>query len=119
MMRQFSCFFAVIAGFYVFAMIGCNNPDAKYTRVEGVVTYNQQPVEGAIVMFLPANHAESAEPAAGSTDANGRYTLTSSGAVDGGRGILPGEYSVTVRKSVVPPDPDQAAYDQGQITYDQ
>ena len=116
-MRQFHVFFAAIIT--VCFVIGCSNPDRKYTKVEGVVIYNQQPVAGASVTFLPVNPGSDTEPAAGRTDANGKFTLTSSGARGGGQGLLAGEYNVVVTKISVPPDPDDEAFAQGTITYNE
>jgi len=118
-MRQFSRFFVPVLGFCMIVMIGCGKNDARYSKIEGVITYNQQPVEGATVTFSPVNYVDGAEPAAGRTDASGRYTLTSSGAVSGGTGILPGEYSVVVKKTTAAPDPDDVAFSAGKITYDE
>ena len=118
-MRLFSCFFMLIIGLFVLGMIGCRNPDARYTKVEGVVTYKQQPVEGATVTFLPSDTGTDIEPAAGITDANGKFLLTSSKAIKGGTGILPGEYVVLISKITTPPDPDHEAFEQGKITFDE
>ena len=84
--------------------IGCSNPDSKYAKVTGTITYKQQPVEGANVTFLPVDSG--GEPASGRTDASGTFSLTSSQAVGGGRGVLPGEYLVIVSKRLPPKDPD-------------
>ena len=118
-MRQFFRFFVFVIGLYVLAMIGCHNPDARYTKVEGVVTYNQQPVEGASVTFLPKSSGADMEPASGLTDASGKFSLTSSQAIRGGAGILPGEYVILVTKIISPPDPDYDAFAQGEINYDE
>jgi hypothetical protein len=81
--------------------------------VTGTITYKGQAVEGASISFLPVS--PDAEPAAGRTDASGTYTLTSVYAVKGGKGVLPGEYTVLVVKSAMPPDPDAEAYNRGEI----
>ena len=112
-------FVPIIIACFVLTPIGCSNPDSKYTKVEGVVTYNQQPVAEATVTFLPVSPGSDIESAAGRTDASGRFSLTSSGAVRGGQGILPGEYHVVVTKTRVPSDPDNEAFEQGTITYDE
>ena len=116
-MRQF-VFLSVIS-LCVLAWIGCSHPDSQYTKVEGTITYNQQPVEGANVTFLPVGGGTDLEPASGITDSSGKFFLTSSKAVKGGSGILPGEYVVLVSKIVIPADPDTEAFEQGTITYDE
>ena len=118
-MQRFSRFFVSLLGFFVLVLVGCSNSDSRYTKVEGTVTYNQQPMEGANVTFLPVSAGENNEPAAGRTDAGGKFSLTSSKAVKGGSGILPGEYVVLVSKVVLPPDPDGEAFEQGTITYEE
>jgi len=113
-MRSFNIFLTTVAaGLFVLALAGCN-PDRRYTKVSGTITYNGQVVEGASVSFLPVS--PDAEPAAGRTDASGTYTLTSVYAVKGGKGVLPGEYTVLVMKSEMPPDPLVALFEQGKIT---
>jgi hypothetical protein len=113
-MRSLNIFLTtVVAGLFVLALAGCN-PDRRYTKVSGTITYNGQVVEGASVSFLPAG--PDGEPASGRTDASGRYTLTSVYAVSGGTGVLPGEYTVLVVKSEMPPDPYVELYNQGRIT---
>ena len=98
-------------------VIGCNNENARFSHVTGVVTLNGEPVSGATIRFT--TESEEGESATGITDASGRYTLTSSSATDGGRGALPGEYRVSISKLDVPPNPDQEAYDRGEISYDE
>ena len=113
-MRYFHVFLAmVVVGWFALALIGCS-PDNRYTKVTGTITYKGQVVEGASVSFLP--FSPDAEPAAGRTDANGEFTLTSVYAVKGGKGVLPGEYTVLVVKSEMPPDPLVELFNQGKIT---
>jgi hypothetical protein len=117
-MKHNSFLMAIVAGLFVFVTAGCGgNPDSKYAKVEGTITYKQQPVDGANVSFLPVD--ANGESAAGKTDASGKFSLTSSQAVKGGQGLLPGEYRVLVSKSVTPVDPDEEAFSQGKITYDE
>ena len=116
-MRQLPNVFVPIIGLFVLVLTGCSDPDARYSRVEGTVTYNGQPVEAASVTFLPTGGE--LEPASGHTDVNGRFVLTSSRAARGGSGALPGEYTVIISKVVVSPDPDFEALKQGQITQEE
>lgn len=86
--------------------------------MEGTITYNGQPVDGASVLFQPLD--PNGEAGAGRTDTSGRFTMTSTHAQRDGAGVLPGEYRVLVtkREVVVPPvDPDRQAFEQGRITY--
>ena len=102
----------------ILVLTGCSNPDSRYSMVEGTIIYNGAPVEGATVNFQTVS--PDGESASGRTDVNGKFTLTSVSAVDGGRGALPGDYQVIVTKrEVAPPDPDQAAHDRGEIDYDE
>ena len=117
---QHNIFFtSILLGLSVLVFAGCKNPDARFVKVEGTITYNGQTVGGANVAFTPVGG--DGEPAAGKTDASGKYTLTSGGAKSGGTGVLPGEYSVRVWKteSTETQDPDTAAYERGEITYDE
>jgi len=107
-----------LVGLLAMVLCGCGSPDSKYTKVEGTITYNGEPVEGATVTFIATD--SSGESAAGRTDESGKYTVTSSQAVHGGAGVLPGEYVVLVSKRSAPTaDPNQAAFDRGEITYDE
>jgi hypothetical protein len=64
-------------------------------KVSGVVTYKGQPVEGAVVAF----HCNTASvPATGTTDASGRFTLTT---LTPGDGAVPGEHKITITKNKV------------------
>jgi len=116
---QYNNFFAaILAALFVTVLTGCSNPDSKYSYVQGTITYNGEAVAEASVSFQPVS--PEGESASGVTDANGKFTLTSVGAVDGGRGAMPGEYRVVVTKwEPTPPDPDEEAHRRGEITYDQ
>lgn len=75
------------------AMWGCNRgPAVQY--VEGVVTLDGTPVDGAVVAFTPSGDGRAA---AGTTDASGAYRLNSLTGREGA-GTLVGDYLVTVRK---------------------
>ena len=117
-MRLFSCFFVPLLGFFLLGVTGCTNPDARYVKVEGVVTYNQQPVEDATVMFMPTGTGNDLELASYITDASGKFAMTSAKAVKPGTGVLPGEYIVLITKyETLPVSPHQEAYERGEITY--
>ncbi len=63
----------------------------KTVPVKGTLTLDGQPVEGATVAFVPARQTDLA--AAGTTDAQGRFTLTT---LRAGDGAVPGRYKVLV-----------------------
>ena len=82
---------------------GCGKRGPKVYHVEGIVTVDGEPVEGANVSFVP-KQASGADDlsgpllAGGATDANGKYTLsTSRGSAIGG-GTTAGDYKVTIVK---------------------
>jgi len=75
---------------------GCGGSSGPKTyRVEGTVTHNGIPLEGASVTFTSADGAGTGTSAGGRTDANGKYTLMSS---FGANGAEPGTYNVTISK---------------------
>lgn len=78
------------------SFVGCDS-GLKTEFVEGIVTLEDKPVEGALVTFIPASGG-TARTAAGTTDARGRYTLTTAEGGKSGRGTTEGDYKVTVAK---------------------
>jgi len=60
--------------------------------VKGSITLDGKPLAGALVSFIPASGQQ---PANGTTDASGGYTLTS---FTRGDGIMVGDYRVVVTK---------------------
>jgi len=82
----------------VVLLAGCSSGHGT-ASVTGTVLYKGQPVAGAAVSFLPKSEEATAKPARGTTDASGRFTLTSYfGPDEQPAGALPGEYSVTITK---------------------
>jgi hypothetical protein len=76
------------------AFAGCSGSGLSGTApVTGKVTYNGQPVEGAVVSFL--GEGEGARVATAISGAGGAYELMT---VDE-EGAMPGKYAVTVTKS--------------------
>ena len=76
--------------------VGCAPPETERPATEsvsGTVTLGGDPVEGAIVTFVPAG-AEG-ESAVGKTDAGGKYTLTT---WESGDGAMAGDYTVKIVK---------------------
>ncbi|MBQ8286147.1 MAG: SUMF1/EgtB/PvdO family nonheme iron enzyme [Thermoguttaceae bacterium] len=80
---------------------------ARLVASTGVVTVDGAPVDGATVVFAPV--ALGGTAASATTDANGEYEAT---------GLVPGDYKVAVSKSA-PLDEDQAAFEAGEITYEE
>ena len=70
-------------------MVGCG---PSYKSLEGVVTLDGKAVEGATVVFAPADG--SGNTANGLTDANGRFTLTAGNK----KGALAGNYKVLITR---------------------
>jgi hypothetical protein len=95
---------------------GCGGDDQwtadrpRPVSVHGTVLYNQQPVEGATVTFVPQDHTHAA---VGRTDSSGRFQLRT---FDRNDGAVPGRFQVTVSKVEVlsageeePPDGEEDA----------
>jgi len=82
-------------------VVGCGGPKGlPVCYVEGIVTLDGKPLEGALVSFYPEVSGENTRTAAGYSDASGKYTLTS----DGGepqKGALAGDYVVTISLQTV------------------
>lgn len=88
----------VVLGVACLLAAGCGKSAGEKTYpVTGVVTYNGTPVEGAVVTFAPTGGGQGA---VGTTDASGKYSLTTRKKDDG---ALPGEYLVTIVKYDRPP----------------
>jgi hypothetical protein len=73
---------------------GCGSGRPKCVSISGVVTYHGQPLEGAVVIFIPPK----SRSATGITDTQGRFTLQTFSAGDGG--VL-GDHVVCISKTVV------------------
>jgi hypothetical protein len=78
-------------------MVGCfggsndsNRP--AVVKATGTVTHKQQPVEGATVLFVPADGGHAAT---GITDASGKFQLRTFEPNDG---AVPGKYTVAISK---------------------
>lgn len=81
----------VVAGVGMLAL-GCTGTKRTLVPVTGSVTYNGQPVEGALVTFSPVTGVTAFD----TTDAEGKFSLVTQ---QGGEGCEPGLYTVTVRKT--------------------
>lgn len=77
-------------------VVGCQPAGADRPatfKVTGAVTMDGAPLEGASVMFVPKTPPGNA--ASGTTDAGGKYALSTFGGDDG---AVPGDYFVVIRK---------------------
>ena len=85
--------------------LGCGSKLPATKPVTGTVTYLGQPVEGATVMFgRDSRDIAKGELAIGKTDAQGRFALsTHFGSETDAKGVVAGDYAVTISKLVPPP----------------
>lgn len=88
----------LLTGLFLAVQAGCG-PDLshlpKTVTAEGVVTLDGDPVEGAAVSFVSES---SSHHASGVTDADGKFVLR---AFEEKPGAVPGDYRVSVNKTVV------------------
>jgi len=80
----------------LFALPGCNPSGLTgLVPAAGIVTFNDVPVERAIINFAPTSTSPDVRSASAMTDSNGRFVVTT---LNFGDGMYPGEYQVTVTK---------------------
>ena len=79
--------------------LGCGQSGLPVEYVEGVVTLDGAPLEGATVIFSPK--ASEGMVAAGRTQTDGSFTLNAQGAKPG-TGTTAGDYNVTISKVEMP-----------------
>ena len=87
--------FAALLAAGLLISAGCGSKGPKRYPTGGTVTYKSQPVEGAVVSF----RSESGVIATGTTDAQGKFKLSTYGH---GEGAVPGKHQVTVTKFSAP-----------------
>jgi len=93
--------FCVLAAISVVVATGCGKRGPVVEKVEGTVTLDGAPLEGATVLFSPAGGGL---PAAGRTEAGGSFRLaTAMPGLDGAVGAAAGDYVVMVTKVETPP----------------
>ena len=107
-MLHYCRFFVLMLFVFVLAFLpGCGPKGPKVQYVEGVVTLDGKPVEGASVNFSPKQ--QSSDPndikgpllAGGKTDANGKYTISTTRGSAVGGGTTEGEYIVSIVKKTL------------------
>lgn len=81
-------------------LAGCGDGRPSLVQPTGTVTLDGEPVEGAIVSFLPvAEESDSYQrPSSGITDASGKFTLMTYAKGDG---LPEGQYAVGIQKREV------------------
>lgn len=95
-MRSLACIFLCCA------LFGCTQGPTKPREdifpVSGAIRYQNMPLADATVTFTPKGDTRGFTGTA-RTDANGAYTLTD---MHGNKGMVPGEYSVTISRRIQP-----------------
>ena len=112
MTKQFILGFLLIG--LLIPVIGCDpkGRGLKVEFVEGVVTLDGEPVEGATITFIPVNEGEGAESAIGRSKEGGKYKLSSMNG-DPEKGAIAGEYRIIVTKTDVhTPSTEGMTYEQ-------
>lgn len=79
----------IITGLFAGCGSGADRPPTA--KAEGTITFENQPLEGASISFIPEN----GRPASGFTDASGHFVLRTFEAADG---AIPGEHTVIISK---------------------
>jgi hypothetical protein len=96
---------ALTAAALLAAGAGCGS-NTGTVKVQGTVTLDGEPLEGASVTFQP--DGKEGRPASGVTDKNGTFQL---GTFSTNDGALPGGYKVIITKSSTPTVPGMPAAD--------
>lgn len=104
-MSQRSLNVLILAAVVAWGVTGCGPARPATLPATGEVTYNGQPVSGAQVMFLSPD----GRPANATTDAAGKFTLTT---FEEGDGALPGTHQVTINKHTTLPSTPENPYPQ-------
>jgi hypothetical protein len=88
----------ILVALPVATLVSCGSSDPDLKPVSGHVTHKGQHLADAVVRFIPAGGTIGVG-GVGKTDAEGTYQITYA---QGGEGLLPGAYKVTVSKRVMP-----------------
>jgi hypothetical protein len=86
--------------------IGCSGDSFKLVPVSGRVTKNGEPLANVRVVFQPIGSENPGPGSAGTTDADGRYTLVVSSQQFSGKGAVVGRHRVTIG-SILPGEGDK------------
>lgn len=78
-------------------MIGCGPKGPKTCPVSGTVTYKDQPVDGAIIVFSPK---DGGLHATATTDATGKFVLSANQGAKSWQGTTSGTYDIGVTKRI-------------------
>jgi len=105
----------IICSLLMFAGCGSKGRGLKVEYVEGVVTLDDQPLEGASVTFIPKTEGGKEESASGYSDEKGVYKLSSVNG-DPGKGAVAGEYVVNVSKVKVEDPKAGMSYEQATVS---
>ena len=89
------------------ALSGCGPRNPATAKVEGVVTLDGEPIEGAAVVFTPSD----GRMATGATDSSGRFILST---FKQGDGAVLGQHRVTVSKSI---EQSRGAGEEGELIF--
>jgi len=92
---RFTIFIALVLPLTFFIGCGGNENPFGTVHVEGTITLDGNPIEGVSVMLHPRDGEQGA---GGLTNANGRFTVTTSGF----NGARPGSYDITFTKIELP-----------------
>jgi hypothetical protein len=76
--------------------VGCSGQDFKVVPVSGRITKNGEPLANVRVVFQPMEGENPGPGSAGTTDADGRYTLIISSQQFSGKGAVVGKHRVTI-----------------------
>ncbi|MDR1270426.1 MAG: hypothetical protein LBK82_12965 [Planctomycetaceae bacterium] len=95
-MKNIINYFTLLS-FVLILLAGCKSNPLGVVPVNGTVLLDGQPIEGVQVTF--SSLSGNGVTAIGTTDAQGRFVLTTTGA-DFGSGAIPGEYAPTFSKTV-------------------
>jgi hypothetical protein len=85
--------------FLLLTVIGCSDSSFRVEVVEGTVTLNGTPVEGATLTFVPSD-SNVGKSAYARTDTQGMFRLTAVQGGKSGAGTMIGNYRVAVCKTV-------------------
>lgn len=80
-----------VCGLLAVVCAGCGGSGPKLFPVSGTVTYDGKPLAGASILFIP----QGGRPSIGTTDASGKYTISTIGKP----GAPAGLYGVTISKT--------------------